>query len=136
VILAVVVVIVVPVWLCALGILTVVPRKRRWHRRRGAIPVRVRRPGKRRWTRGHAIWASDVFAWRAGLGGWNEDIRQVIAVTMRAPGPTERKKLRRLAYDIVIAHLACAEGGSLEVATSSRHRMALLGPFLWVPELT
>ena len=54
----------VPLWLCALGILTAVVQNRKLRKRYGDIPVRVRRPGKKRWTRGHAIWVSDVFAWR------------------------------------------------------------------------
>ena len=50
----------VPLWLCALGILTLVVQNRRLRNRYGDIPVRVRGPGKKRWTRGHAIWVSDV----------------------------------------------------------------------------
>ena len=54
----------VPLWLCALGILTAVVQNRKLRKRYGDIPVGVRGPGKKRWTRGHAIWVSDVFAWR------------------------------------------------------------------------
>ena len=54
----------VPLWLCALRILTAVVQNRKLRKRYGDIPVRVRRAGKKRWTRGHAIWVSDVFAWR------------------------------------------------------------------------
>ena len=52
----------VPLWLCAPGILSLVLRNRELRKRYGDIPVRVRRAGKKRWTRGHAIWVSDVFA--------------------------------------------------------------------------
>jgi hypothetical protein len=52
----------VPLWLCALGILAIFASNRKQRKRPGDIPVRVRRPGKERWTRGHAIWVSDVFA--------------------------------------------------------------------------
>jgi hypothetical protein len=51
----------VPLWLCAVGILTVVVQNRKLRNRYGDIPVRVRGRGQKRWTRGHAIWVSDVF---------------------------------------------------------------------------
>jgi hypothetical protein len=35
--------------------------------------------GKRRWTRGHAIWVSDVFAWRGSPAAWNEELLWVTA---------------------------------------------------------
>ena len=41
----------------------------------------------------------------------------------------ERKKLRRLGYFPLIASLALAEGGTVEVATRREHRAGLLGPF-------
>ena len=40
----------VPLWLCALGILSLVVRNRQLRERYGDIPVRMRRPGKERWT--------------------------------------------------------------------------------------
>ena len=63
----------VPLWLCALGIFALVYRNRALRRRHGNIPVRVLRPGKTRWTRGHAVWVKDVFAWRGSPAAWNED---------------------------------------------------------------
>ena len=51
----------VPLWLCAAGIIITVLRNRGLRQRHGDIPVRVKRAGKTRWTRGHAIWVSDVF---------------------------------------------------------------------------
>ena len=45
----------VPLWLCAILILVIVVRNRKLRKRHGDIPVRVKRPGKQRWTRGHAI---------------------------------------------------------------------------------
>jgi hypothetical protein len=77
----------VPLWLCALGILAIFLNNRKLRKRYGDIPVRVRRPGKKRWTRGHAIWVSDVFAWRGSPAAWNEDLLQVIRVTPRDPRP-------------------------------------------------
>ena len=49
----------VPLWLCAIGILTVVFQNRRLRKRPGNVPVRVLRPGKSRWTSGHGVWVSE-----------------------------------------------------------------------------
>ena len=68
----------VPLWLCALGILALVYRNRALRKRFGDIPVRVLRAGKSRWTRGHGVWISDVFAWRGSPAAWKEDLFQVI----------------------------------------------------------
>ena len=119
----------VPLWLCALGILTIFASNRKLRERPGDIPVRVRRPGKKRWTRGHAIWVSDVFAWRGSPAAWNEDLVQVTDVTPRTPDPEERKKLHRLGDGFAIATLASAEGETLEVAVRPEERSALIGPF-------
>jgi len=124
----------VPLWLCALGILVIVLNNRRLRKRYGDIPVRVKRPGKKRWTRGHAIWVSDVFAWRGSPAAWNEDLLQVIGVTLRNPDPEERNKLHRLGDGFPIATLAIVEGEPVEVATGSDRRSALLGPFKAVSE--
>ena len=55
----------VPVWLCALGISVLVLRRRAIMGRPGNISVRVRPFGRSRWTRANAVWVSDVFVWRA-----------------------------------------------------------------------
>ncbi|MGH9233536.1 MAG: hypothetical protein ACRD0R_09405 [Acidimicrobiales bacterium] len=120
----------VPLWLCAVGILVILLKNRTLRQRHGDIPVRVKRPGKKRWTRGHAVWVSDVFAWRGSPAAWNEDLVQVINVTLRAPDPHERKKLHRLGDGFPIATLAIAEGEKLEVAARPEARSALLGPYL------
>ena len=86
----------VPLWLCAAGILTLLFRNRSLRKRHGDVPVRVKRSGKTRWTRGHAIWVSDVFAWRGSPAAWNEGIVHVTGVTLRSPDDKERHKLRRL----------------------------------------
>jgi hypothetical protein len=52
----------VPLWVCAAGITVLILENRSLRKRPGDIPVRVLRPGKKRWTRGHAVWVSDVFA--------------------------------------------------------------------------
>ena len=119
----------VPLWLCALGILMLVVQNRRLRKRYGDIPVRVRRPGKKGWTRGHAIWVSDVFAWRGSPAAWDEDLLQVNEVTLRDADAQERKKLRRLGEHPAIATLALPHGETVDVATGSEQRAALLGPF-------
>jgi hypothetical protein len=119
----------VPLWLCIVGILAIL-NNRKLRKRPGDIPVRVRRPGKKRWTRGHAIWVSDVFAWRGGPAAWNENLVQVVGVTPRTPDVEERKKLHRLGDGFSIATLATAKGEILEVAARPEDHKALPGPFL------
>ena len=119
----------VPLWLCALGITVIVFRSRGLRRRYGDIPMRVRRPGKERWTRGHAIWVSDVFAWRGSPAAWNEDLAEVVGVTLRDPDPQELKKLHRFGDGFAIATLLVTDGETLEVAAGAEQRQALLGPF-------
>jgi hypothetical protein len=67
----------VPLWLCAIAITVLVFRNRTLRKRYGDVPVRILRSGKKRWTRGHAIWVSDVFAWRASPASWNEGLKKV-----------------------------------------------------------
>ena len=119
----------VPLWLCAIGILTVVFQNRRLRKRPGNVPIRVLRPGKSRWTFGHGVWVSDVFAWRGSPAAWREDLVQVSGASPRAAEVEERKKLHRIGDQPVIATFELAEGGTLEVATGAEHRAALLGPY-------
>jgi hypothetical protein len=119
----------VPLWLIALALLGLFFRNRTLRKRSGDIPVRVRRPGKKRWTRGHAVWVSDVFAWRGSPAAWSEDVVQVDSVFLHAPDAEQRKQLHRLGDDLVIGGLSLAGGSSIEVATRGEHRAALLGPF-------
>ncbi len=124
----------VPLWLCALGISVLVFRYRGLTGRYGDIPVRVRRPGKKRWTRGHAVWVSDVFAWRGSPAAWNEDLAQVVGVSLRDPDPEERKKLHRLGDGFAIATMVTSYGETLEVAAGPEQRSELLGPLEAVGE--
>lgn len=120
----------VPLWLCALGLTALVFRNRKLRTRHGDIPVRVRRPGKTRWARGHAVWVSDVLAWRGSPAAWNENIFQVMGATVRGADAEERKALHLLGDDPVIATLTTADGSAFAVAAKAEHRSALLGPFL------
>jgi hypothetical protein len=112
----------VPLWLCALGILALVYRNRGLRKRPGDIAVRVQRTGKTRWTRGHAVWVSDVLAWR-------EDLVHVVGASACSATPEERKKLHRLGDGPVVATLTTSQGDVLRVAASAEHRSALSGPF-------
>ena len=105
-------------------------RNRKLRQRPGNVPVRVLRPRKTRWMRGHALWVSDVFAWRGSPAAWNEDLQQVDGVSIRPANAQEQKKLRRLDDNPVIASLTLAGGESLDVAVRPEHRSALAGPFV------
>ena len=95
----------VPLWFCALGIGVLVFRNRALSHRPGNIPVRVLRPGKTRWTRGHGIWVSDVFAWRGSPAAWTKDLVPAKSVQLRTATATEHKPLRRLGDDPAVAVL-------------------------------
>ena len=119
----------VPLWLCALGLFSVIYRNRALRKRRGDIPVRVQKAGKSRWTRGHGIWVSDVFAWRGSPAAWSEGLAHVVDVNAAAASPEERKRLHRLGDDPVIATMITDESTKLRVAVAGGHRAAVLGPF-------
>jgi hypothetical protein len=119
----------VPLWLCAAGILVIVLNNRNLRKRHGDIPVRVKRPGKKRWTRGHGIWVSDVFAWRGSPAAWNEALLHVADVTLRTPSTEEQQKLHRLGDGFAIATLSVVGDDPIELAAGSGHRTALVGPF-------
>jgi hypothetical protein len=119
----------VPLWLCALGILTVVVRSHRLRSRHGNIPVRVLRPGHTRWVRAQAVWVSDVFAWRGSPAAWSEDLVQVVDLHGRPANSAEIKKLHRLGEEPAVVELSSAEGETFTVATAGTDQVALLGPF-------
>jgi hypothetical protein len=119
----------VPLWLCAVGIFVLVYRNRQLRKRHGDIPVRVLRPGKTRWVRGHALWISDVFAWRGSPAGWNEGLFHAVAATVGSAEPGERKALRHLGDSPAVVALTADDGRLLRVAADSEHRAALMGPF-------
>lgn len=119
----------VPLWLCALALGSVVLRNRKLRRRHGNIVVRVKRAGSDRWRRAHALWISDVFAWRGSPASWNEDMLHVSGAVLRSPEPEEQEKLHRLGDGSVIATMDLVGGGSVEVAVGADARTAVLGPF-------
>jgi hypothetical protein len=120
----------VPLWLCALGIGALVFRNRALRKRPGNIPVRVLRHGKRRWTPGHAVWVSDVFAWRASPASWMEGLAQVTDASLHESiDPETMKKLHRLGDSPCVASLTLGGGEMIEVAARHDDRAALIGPF-------
>ena len=122
----------VPLWLIAIALLMMFFRNRKLRKRPGNIPVKVLRPGKKRWTSGHGLWVSDVFAWRGSPAAWSEDLSQVDGASLHIADEEEQKKLHRLGDDPAVASFALADVTSLEVATRHEHRSALVGPFLQV----
>jgi hypothetical protein len=126
----------VPLWLCAAGISVLILENRSLRKRPGDIPVRVLRPGKKRWTRGHAIWVSDVFAWRASPASWKEGLAQVTDASVHdSVDPRTKKKLHRLGENPVVTSLTLVGGAMIEVAARREHRSALIGPFDAPPEV-
>jgi hypothetical protein len=117
----------VPLWLCALGILALVYRNKSLRERHGDIPVRVLRAGRTRWVRGHAVWVSDVFAWRGSPAAWQEDLLHVVDARIGTLAPEELKKLHRLGDNPVVVTLTTDEGDPVRVAAAANHRAALLG---------
>ena len=119
----------VPLWLCALGILALVFRNRSLRKRHGDTPVRVQRTGK---PGGHGVTpcgSLDVFAWRGSPAAWREDLVRVVSTSARSATPQERKTLHRLGDGPVVATLTTNEDDVLHVAASAEHRSALSGPF-------
>lgn len=126
----------VPLWLCAAGVLVLVFNNRRLRKRPGDVPVRVLRAGKKRWRRGHAIWVSNVLAWRTSPGSWGEELLEVSDAVARAATLEEHKKLHRLASEPTIVSLTLPGGGRIDVATAPEHRGGLLGPFAQPVDVT
>lgn len=119
----------VPLWLCAVGILMLVRNNSSLRKRPGNVPVRVKPPGKTRWVPGHAVWVHDVLAFRASPAGWKELLVWVTGAVAREPTAEEAPKLHRLGDDKVVAVLSSAGGGTIEIAARAEHRDLLLGPF-------
>jgi hypothetical protein len=119
----------VPLWFGALTLLILVLRNRGIRRRPGNVPVRVRKPGKKRWLPGHGLWVHDVFAFRGSPAAWKEGLVWVTDASARPASPEERKKLHRLGEAPLVATFTGKDGGGLELAARSEHRAALLGPF-------
>jgi len=119
----------VPLWLCAAAVLALVYRNKSLRKRHGDIPVRVQRAGTSRWTRGHAVWVSDVFAWRGSPAAWSEDLLEVTDARVGVLESADLKKLHRLGEHPAVVILTPAQGEPVRVAATSEHCEALLGPW-------
>jgi hypothetical protein len=124
----------VPLWLCAIALTVLVFRNRTLRKRYGDISVGILRSGKKRWVRGHAIWVSDVFAWRASPASWKEGLEQVTDASLHEHiGAQTAKKLHRLGDSPVVASLTLVGGDVIDVAARPEQRSALMGPFAGQP---
>jgi hypothetical protein len=118
----------VPLWLCALAIGMLIVRNRKLHGRVGNVSVRFRSGPGKRWTRGNAVWIHDVFAFRGFPAAWKETLFWVASADTRTATGENAHKLRRLDR-AVIATLTGEGGGPIEVAGSSDQVALMLGPF-------
>jgi hypothetical protein len=118
----------VPLWLCAIAILTLVFRNRGLRKRALNIPMRLRLDPEGRWHRGHGLWVHDVLAFRGSPAAWKEGLLWVSGVTTRELSAEEAHKFRRLDQPVV-ATLAVADGPPAEVVTARQHLEVLLGPY-------
>ena len=119
----------VPLWLCAVAIGVLILRNRSLRKRAGNVPARLRTAPGKRWTRGHGLWVHDVWAFRGSPAAWSEKLVWVTGVTVRKATADEAGKLRGLGENPTVATFAY-DGGTMEVATSDAHRAELIGPFV------
>lgn len=119
----------VPLWLCVLGISVFIFRNRKLRKREGDIPARLRLPGRKRWMRGHAIWVSDVLAWRGSPAAWRDEYFHVSGVAAPSAGGPEGTSPRWLGDEPEVVELTTVDGRVLGIATRSVRRSALWGPF-------
>lgn len=119
----------VPLWLCAMGIVTLVLRNRALRRRPGNVACRLRVTPDGRWIRGHGVWVHDVFAFRGSRATWNERLLWAIDVEVRPATKDEAKKLRAAGGHPVVATIAgTPDDGTIEVAAREEDELLLLGP--------
>jgi hypothetical protein len=119
----------VPLWLCAVGILTLIVRNRTLRHRPGNIACRLRVTPDGRWIRGHGVWVHDVFAFRGSPAAWKERLLWAIDAEVRPATKDEAKKLRGLGDHPVVATIAgTPDDGTIEVAAREEDELVLLGP--------
>ena len=118
----------VPLWLCALAIAILILQNRALRHREGNLPVRVRKANGKHWSRGNAIWIHDVFVSRGSPAVWREVLLWVSTADIAHASGDDRHKLRRLDSP-VIATLTSHSGEVLQVAAASSNTDLLRGPF-------
>jgi hypothetical protein len=118
----------VPLWLCAIAILVLILRNRALRKRPDDIPMRLRAEPDGHWRRGHGLWAHDVLAFRASPAMWAESLLWVSDATSRELTAEEAHKFRRLdgavGVTLTVHGMPAAEG-----VTSRQHLPLLLGPY-------
>jgi hypothetical protein len=119
----------VPLWFCALGISVLVLRNRKLRKRPGSVPVRVRADGNGRWHPGHGFWIHDVFAFRGSPAAWNERLVQVATAAAEPATEEQKKGLHRIGDSPVVATFELVPTGSLQLAAHGDDASLLLGPF-------
>lgn len=123
----------VPLWLCAVAILVLLLRNRGLRTRPDDIPLRMRMLPAGRWRRGHALWAHDVLAFRGSPAAWAESLQWVSGATSRELTAQEKRKIRRLDHPVAVT-LAVAGKPAAEAITEGEHLPRLLGPYAASPE--
>jgi hypothetical protein len=73
-----------------MAMLALVLRTRVLRQHSGNMPVRVLRPGKTRWMRGHAPSVSEVVTWRGSPAAWKGELAPIGALTVRDTDPVEK----------------------------------------------
>ena len=96
----------VPLWLCAIGILVMLFRNRSLRKRAADIPMRLRVNAKGRWHRGHGLWVHDVLGFRGSPAAWNEALLWAASGTTRELTSEEAHKFRRLDQPIAATFTA------------------------------
>jgi hypothetical protein len=118
----------VPLWLCALAILALVLRNRGLRKRPDDIPMRLRAQPDGRWRRGHGLWVHDVLAFRGSPAMWAESLLWISAATRRQLTAAEAHKFRRLDRAVAVT-LMVPGGPAVDAVTSGQHLPLLLGPY-------
>jgi hypothetical protein len=118
----------VPLWLCAIGILVLVFRNRGLRKRAADIPMRLRLDAKGRWHRGHGLWVHDVLGFRGSPAAWNEALLWAAGGSPRELTSEEAHKFRRLDQPVA-ATFTAMDGPAFEAVTTRSHLALLLGPF-------
>ena len=118
----------IPVWFCAIAIATLLWRNRSLRHRAGNMAVRVLQEGEKRWHRGHALWVHDVFAFRGSPAAWEELLVAVTGATAHSATDEERARLHRLNEPVVMT-LVTDSGEHISVAGAAELTGRLLGPF-------
>jgi hypothetical protein len=86
----------VPLWLCAIAILLLVFRNRGLRKRAADIPMRLRLDANGRWRRGHGLWIHDVLGFRGSPAAWDEALLWAADGAPRELTSEEAHKFRRL----------------------------------------